>query len=524
MLEIKPIKPEKNNKQLLRFLAPIIWFILGFVLALWLDGVQSSDNANKIEPLQFSVVVTDFCPETTFLSCGEKADFVNFPKNQPSLPEEVDGRKAFSNNKYEEAVNSLKKAWQKEGDPSTLIALSNAQVLLDIQQKKISKNQVVNLVIQVPYGNSDNNQIPDWIPKNLLLGVAWKQYEFNQKNSSNFKLIILIADDKNNESQAETVAREIAKTENILGVIGPYSSKIATYITGIFSKQKLVLISPSSTVPELIFDPTQVPNREFLFRIVPTLDKKSTQDLANYLVNIKGFKKFIIFTTTDDSFGVQYTENFQQKLNSLNITDIQRYSLAEQTQFKTLIETFKGEYDPQITALFIFPNAYTDSTEKQKIIDLINDNQGVFFMGGSNTVFVPDVYNGKVDSSYIENNLVVTVPIFPTPTHLTQLQNFLTSTQVSQNVVNQNIEDLTWMIVTAFDSTQVFIEAITRLLEEKKPVTRAGIHEMLKSNFKTEGLTGAIAFDEEGDRVEAFNSLITPDCSSGTCKWIEVPY
>ncbi|MBR8827867.1 MAG: ABC transporter substrate-binding protein [Gomphosphaeria aponina SAG 52.96 = DSM 107014] len=501
----------------------ILYILLGFLLALLLPHLMTNKDKliNFILP-PVPVVITDFCPTTTLLSCGEKANFVNFPKNQPSLPEEVDGRTAFSNTKYEEAVKSLKIAWQKEGDPSILIALSNAQVLLDIQERRISKDRVFTLVAQIPYGDSTTNQMPNWIPQNFLMGVAWKQQEFNQKNPSNFKLMVLMADDKNDRNQAQTVANEIVNTKNILGVIGPYSSSIATYITGIFSKGKLVLVSPSSTTPELIFDPNQVPNREFLFRIVSRLDKKATQDLANYLVNIKGFKKFIIFTTTGESFGVQYTEDFKKQLGLLNITDITEYLLAEQTQ--STIDTFKRQYDPQTTAFLISPHAHTDNKENLRKIDLINYNQGFFFMGGSNTVFTPDVYNGKVDPNYIEDKLVVTVPIFPTPAQLEKWQEFLTSTEVSQNVITQSTEELAWINILAFDSTQVFIEAITRLLEEKKPVTRAGIHTMLKSNFKTEGLTGAIAFDEKGDRVEAFNSLIRPDCSSGTCKWVEVPY
>ncbi|MFM6344777.1 MAG: hypothetical protein ACKPFK_06470, partial [Dolichospermum sp.] len=63
-----------------------------------------------------------------FISCGEKLGFPDYPSPGQLLPEEEKGREEFAKGNYKEAISYLEKAWEKEKDPVTLIALNNACV------------------------------------------------------------------------------------------------------------------------------------------------------------------------------------------------------------------------------------------------------------------------------------------------------------------------------------------------------------------------------------------------------------
>jgi tetratricopeptide (TPR) repeat protein len=112
-----------------------------------------------------------------FISCGEKLDFPHYPLGQ-LLPEEEKGREEFANGNYKEAISYLEKAWEKEKDPVTLIALNNARVMYQLKSGTISSKNVFTIAVSTGFGD----KIPPDFGGSILTGVGWQQAEFNKDN------------------------------------------------------------------------------------------------------------------------------------------------------------------------------------------------------------------------------------------------------------------------------------------------------------------------------------------------------
>ncbi|MFM7880339.1 MAG: hypothetical protein ACKO8H_00210, partial [Microcystis panniformis] len=172
------------------------------------------------------LVAASVCNNTPdFISCGEKLDFPHYPSLGQLLPEEKKGREEFAKGNYKEAISYLEKAWEKEKDPVTLIALNNARVMYQLKSGTISPKNVFTIAVSTGFGD----KIPPDFGGSILTGVGWQQYKFNKDNDT-FKLIVVMADDSNNKDGAEKVAKELVGRQRIMGIIGPYSSHATYYV------------------------------------------------------------------------------------------------------------------------------------------------------------------------------------------------------------------------------------------------------------------------------------------------------
>jgi ABC-type branched-subunit amino acid transport system substrate-binding protein len=234
-------------------------------------------------------------------------------------------------------------------------------------------------------------------------------------------------------------------------------------------------------------------------------------------------KNFIIFNSPGQNFSEAYTQDFKKNLSQFNISDKDIILKSLSDVNATLIDKIKKQYNPQNTALLIFSDAYTSEQENIQKIKVAKYNNGYFFMGGSNTMFDPEVL--KLDSKDIEK-LIVTIPWFPNQENVQLWQEFIKNSQGNNN----NNDELIWYNILSYDSTQIYIEAIKQLLKENKPVNKEEIYTILNNpDFKTTGLRGEISFNkdhdlpnnEDKDRQESFNSLISPNCTV-FCRWSSV--
>lgn len=85
----------------------------------------------------------------------------------------------------------------------------------------------------------------------IIQGVA--QAQDVAVNNDNMNLQVVIANDRNGPTQAQPIAEKLSKdNKNILAVVGHYTSDNTCVALKVYSKNELVVISPTSTVVNLL--------------------------------------------------------------------------------------------------------------------------------------------------------------------------------------------------------------------------------------------------------------------------------
>jgi branched-chain amino acid transport system substrate-binding protein len=155
----------------------------------------------------------------SYIDCGQNLSFLSSDTRKNE--DQALGMDYFRNGNYGNAFKSLTKAWDSEKDPNTLISLNNVNILRDIKDGNLNQKNVFTIAIA-----SSFNNIPKEIVNDVLLGVAWRQKEFNDEEQGKFKLFIIMGNDYNDKFKSVKLAKELTKNKSILGIIGPYSSSI----------------------------------------------------------------------------------------------------------------------------------------------------------------------------------------------------------------------------------------------------------------------------------------------------------
>ncbi|MBE9091584.1 amino acid ABC transporter substrate-binding protein [Microcystis aeruginosa LEGE 11464] len=446
-----------------------------------------------------------------FISCGEKLGFRNYPSPGQLLPEEEKGREEFAKGNYKEAISYLKKAWEKEKDPVTLIALNNARVMYRLKSGTISPKNVFTIAVSTGFGD----KIPPDFGGSILTGVGWQQAEFNKDNV--FKLIVVMANDSNNDYEALKVDKELVGREKIMGVIGPYSSHATYYVLDDYL-EKLVLISPTSTATIEAFkaqDKNKSQDFSWFFRPVSTTEI-AAQDLVKYLEK-KGYQQVIIFHD-NDLVAQSFYNNFKEELDksSINIkgkVNITELPIDRVNSFKQKFNQLKDK-----TALVIISDAFIDTESKEKKIQIIKENRGTFLIAGNNPLFNDEVLE-LVDTIGRESleKMVIAIPWYPSDEESKKLADFVDQKPLPWSTSTK--PKLNWQMAMAYDATKMLVEAIVQQLEQGQTPSREGTRNTLaKDDFNTEGLTGKITL-KGSDREDQSSSLISPDCSTTPCDW-----
>ena len=483
----------------------------------------------------FLISLNSPCQNTPdYISCGEKTEFPDYSESGESKNDNKKQGKLFLKNKeYEKAIDSLTKAWTEEKDPTTLIALNNTKVMYDIENKTTKLGDVFYIAISNGF-----TETPKEISGSILTGVAWKQKEFNDKGL--FKLIVVMADDKNNKDDALKVAKELGSRKQILGVIGPYSSKATSYVISEYFKQKIVLISSTSTASlENIKKYLKINDDKlfsWFFRPVSTT-RIGARMLILYL-DKKNYKNLKIFFQQEDLFGVSFYNDFYDEYTKLKLEkkisqemkiigpDI-LYSKVDVKEITNEIDKLKQlDQNKHQTALVILADAYTKSKSREKKLDIFKENKGTFLIAGSNTLFDENVFDyvSKIskDKQQIEE-IIVAIPWSPSKNDKEKFANFMKikMDKLSYQLWSVKSPQPTWHMAMSYDATEMLIHSIflQRVKGNNRP-TRKDIQNELENNFSTEGLSGTITLNGS-DRKNQLYSLISLKCSSISCNWQE---
>jgi branched-chain amino acid transport system substrate-binding protein len=444
------------------------------------------------------------------------------------------GIEAFDKKYYEQSITHFYDSLQNNpnNDPETLIYLNNAVAMKPLQSYKlpvasgiIPKSCYIQnpkpLKIAVVAPNILNTQTD--INQDVLRGVAQAQNEINSNCGIAGRLLqVIIADDNDVPNISVNVAKKLSEQNDILAVVGHYSSSATLKVGAIYERNQMVAISPSSTAVRRSPDKEDGINlSKYVFR-TPSNDGIAIKNLVNYMVNTLGHRKAAIAYDSTGVYSNKFREEFKKELESPQVNgefiDIPECDLYNNFN----IENCLGKANQIVKVLALVPETATTFNKALDIIDS-NKDDNLTLLGGDS------LHNKTIeDEGEKAKNLVFAIPWFPDEANPTPFE------KNAQELWNIQNTQMSWRSAMSYDATMAIIEGLRRMGNNP---TRQGLQQVLSaSDFSAEGAAGKIEFDENGDRRitderkitsendAKLNVLVRVKCESqNTCKFVRVP-
>ena len=186
---------------------------------------------------------------------------------------------------------------------------------------------VILLLCLTSCKNSDTNN-------EIIIGVAWP-FESDQSlfeegvdmavedinkegGIRGQKLVLLKLDDASEVTTGMAAAKKLTENSSVKAVIGHKSSYISIPASAIYEEAGLIMLSPSSTSPELTKD-----GGGTTFRMIPS-DEVIAWRVAKYLSD-NDYTKIVLYYT-EDSYGKGLADAFEDQAGQYGITIIDRFN------------------------------------------------------------------------------------------------------------------------------------------------------------------------------------------------------
>lgn len=383
---------------------------------------------------------------------------------QSLLPDPSDLKKqgiaAYADGDYATAINSLEAALnENRNDPEAFIYLNNA---------RIAEKSAHTLAVIAPIGNVSE------IGLEILRGAGQAQQDLNQSvGADGVPIKILIVNDDNDPKIAKSIATDLVKRAEVLGVLGHYSSGVTLEAVPIYSQGKLPMVSAISTSVQLSgFSP-------YVLRTVPS-DSFAAAALARYMINDLAAQRAILYYDSNSAYSLSLKSEFTTSVFSDGGEVITEYDLADSNFDADQQITLAKEQGTDVIMLASSTDTLEPSLEVMAAV-----NQELPLIGGD------DLYHPQVlkDGGADAEGLVVAVP-------------WHVLSDPDSEFVNRARQlwggDVSWRSAMAYDA----IAALgTSLLKDP---SREGIQQALhEADFSADGATGDVHFLPSGDRNRA---------------------
>ncbi|MBD2460137.1 amino acid ABC transporter substrate-binding protein [Oscillatoria sp. FACHB-1407] len=433
-------------------------------------------------------------------------------------------------------------------DPETLIYLNNA--------KAEKEKDFLRVVVSVPISRKYEDEKGDGtsVSLEILRGVALAQDENNADNSSEIgsrkrKLVVGIVDDgpigenkPSGESKidyerrvAEEAAKFVVQNQDVLGVIGHFTSDTTQAASQIYGHHKLVSISPTSTAIrkttnnvdgiDFLFGQSQqgTEGANYVFRTA-TDDSIAIQSLKAEILNRKqDFRKMAVIYESGSRYSESFRDAFTKDYTGNNVKGVMFTSADNQCNLAPTNVQQNSEdcsnllkNEPGLKALLLVPpNA---SSGKLREILEIKDEQN---KGSEQQFFLSllgaDSMYDKTFLTKATEGMVVAVPWHRPDTSTSLFEKKATDRFGYGEGDNRQPFEVNWRTAMAYDATKAISEGLARASiscrfsslqfwdrQAKSKCLREKLRNALSDiqNFKADGVLGegTVQFDEKGDR------------------------
>jgi len=286
-------------------------------------------------------------------------------------------------------------------------------------------------------------------------------------------------------AQAATNTKALVADPAVLAVLGPEMSGEGKAMTPILSAADMATITPSSTNPDLT-DPAHAAQympggKPVYFRTVTT-DAFQGPNMANFYKETMKAKNVYILND-DGAYGIGISDAFERRAKEIGLTVIGRDQLnSKEADYSAVLTKVKG-----LNPDSIYYGGVNEAGVKlgKQLADVLPNVK----KGGGDGIYSVEFLKGvgfpAVDGWYVTN----------AGPHLTD--NPAAAAFVATFKKNYNGAPNDYAI-TAYDGAQVVIDAIKRVLADKKELTRSNVRDYIQSaNLKT--IQGVVSFDKMGD-------------------------
>ena len=307
-----------------------------------------------------------------------------------------------------------------------------------------------------------------------------------------YKIVPMVLDDATatagqyDPAQAATNARKFVSDKTVLAAVGPQMSGAGKAMAPILSMGNLAIITPSSTNPDLT-DPKfaaqyRPGGKPIYFRTVTT-DAYQGPNMADFFAETLGVKAIYIL---DDqgAYGVGIADSFQNRIKDKGVTVLGRDQLdpkaADYSSILTKIKSMNAD------SLY-FGGV---STAGVKLVKQSYDILPNIKKGGGDGLVTADILRG---AGFPACEGWYATQASPHLTEESSLASWVAAFRKKYN--GEAPEDYT---ITSYDAASIIIQAMAKLADAGKPLTRDGVREAIQTGkFKT--LQGDIQFDGNGD-------------------------
>src|SRR6202048_2443034 len=293
-------------------------------------------------------------------------------------------------------------------------------------------------------------------------------------------------------AQAATNTKQFVADPNVVAVVGPQMSGSGKAMSPIASDAGLMIITPSSTNPD-ITDPNFAsqyrPNGKAIYFRTVTTDAFQGPYMANYAAETLGVKSVYILDDTG-AYGEGIANSFeaQAKAKGINVLGHDKLNPKE-SDYTTILTKIKA----------MNPDALYYGGVQQAAVKLAKQANDVMpnlpKMGGDGVYSV----SFPQDAGRAAENWYATIAA-PDTIDEPQAQDWVSRYQSKYSKAPQDYA------LTAYDAILVVDDTISRLLKDGMPITRQNVREYaLKTSLPT--LQGVIEFDDNGDLKDKIISV-----------------
>jgi branched-chain amino acid transport system substrate-binding protein len=164
------------------------------------------------------------------------------------------------------------------------------------------------------------------------------------------KIKVITEDDQSKQEEAANAVTKLISQNNVVAVLGEVASSASIAAAPICQSNKVPMITPSSTNPEV------TKKGDYIFRICFTDDYQG-HSLGEYVAKTLGVKKAAILTDVKSDYSQGLGHFFEERFTQLGGQIVAKASYANgDSDFKSQLTSVKAQ-NPQV---FFVPGYYTD--------------------------------------------------------------------------------------------------------------------------------------------------------------------
>jgi branched-chain amino acid transport system substrate-binding protein len=293
-------------------------------------------------------------------------------------------------------------------------------------------------------------------------------------------------------AQAATNTQQFVADPNVVAVVGPQMSGSGKAMSPIASAADLMLITPSSTNPDITdpkFASQYRPNGKAIYFRTVTTDAFQGPFMANYAAEVLGIKTVYVLDDTG-AYGEGIANSFEQQAIAKGINVLGHDKLNPQESDYTTVLTKIAAMNPD--ALYYGGVQQAGVKLAKQAYDVMPN---VIKMGGDgmySTSFPQDA--GPASEGWYATIAA------PDTIDQPEAADWVARYQAKYGRAPQDYA------LTAYDAVLVIDDTISRIIKDGQPITRSNVRDYAQqTNLPT--LQGVISFDDNGDLKDKIISV-----------------